>query len=555
MTFNSNGHNEKLSIKLDTRREWRCVSNNNRTVHFFGFIDGVSKREFGNVLLWQSMPKLLTFLKTSTGHFMFLVIDADFVFAATDAAGSCQLLWSKIGKKLYISDNISTLIEQLNLSNSDVDKDMALAFSMSGYTVGDQTLYSGVKTLIPGHYLYLDQHRFDVAAYYKWLPTEPKNPSNNYVEQLSDLNNLIIKRLINRADGRKIVVPLSAGCDSRFIASGLAHHKYDNVLCVSYGKKGNRETHIAKEVSSRLGYKHLELIYTRQLIRQTWHSNEYNDYKDFCDTGTSVHFFGEYPLLKWLHNNGEIDSTAIFSNGQSGDFISGNHIDSAFLNPTLDSSSDLARLQKITTVLVRKHYGLWMTLSTKENLHKLDSILSKQIMGLEGLSKQPCNDFGVYEAIEFINRQSKYVLNGLKTYEYFGHQWSVPLWDRDYMDFWANVPLKLKTQQQLYKETLIKQNWGDVWRDIEINPPARTSRAFQGIRILLKAPFLFIGKKKWHEFDRHYLDVFLTPTIGYAMKNYREIWADKRIHRNPISFYVEEYLNNKRLSWDGKKWQ
>ena len=552
MTFNSNKHDGKLSIKLDIRRKWHCASNNNRTVHFFGFIDGVSRSEFGNVLLWQSVPELLKFLKTNTGHFMFVVVDTDFVFGATDTAGSCQLLWSEIEKKLHISDNISILIEQLNLLHSDIDKDMALAFSMSGYTVGDQTLYSGVKTLLPGHYLHLDQHHFSVSTYHKWLPTEPKKPSSNYADLLSDLNNLIIKRLINRADGRKIIIPLSAGCDSRFIASGLAHQKYDNVLCVSYGKKGNRETRIAKDVSSRLGFRHLELVYSHQLIRETWHSNEYKNYKDFCDTGTSVHFFGEYPLLKWLRESGEIDSTAIFSNGQSGDFISGNHILPHFLQPTLNNRSTAERLQTILDEIAKKHYALWSILQTKERLAALKLILEAQILKNNIIPSSHLSDFGVYEYIEFINRQSKYVLNGVKTYEYFGHEWSLPLWDRDYMDFWARVPLEYKANQKLYKETLVKQNWGNVWRDIDINPPANFSPVLQTVRFILKASHLFTDKSKWHSFERHYLDVFLSPTVGYAMKRYLDVWTDKRRHRNSISFYVEEYLNDKNLSWDGK---
>jgi len=552
MTFDSNEHHKKLSVSLDSRRGWHIVTNDNRAVHFFGFVDGISNLEFSNILIAQSVPNLLNFIETNTGHFMFVVNDKDFVFAATDTAGACQLLWSKVGEKLNITDNISILVRKLNLSHSDVDKDMALAFSMSGYTVGEKTIYNGVKTLIPGHYLYLDQHCFKVSAYHKWLPTEPRKPSNDYADQLSALNDLIIKRLINRADGRKIVIPLSAGNDSRFIASGLAHYKYGNVLCVSYGKKGNREARIAKEISSRLGFRHLELHYTRQLIQQTWHSNEYRRYKDFCDTGTSVHFFGEYPLLKWLRDSGEIDTTAIFANGQSGDFISGNHILPHFLKPTSNNRSKAERLQTILDELAKKHYALWSVLQTKERLAALTIILQAQVLTNNILLSNHSNDFGVYEYIEFINRQSKYVLNGVKTYEYFGHEWSLPLWDRDYMDFWARVPLEYKANQKLYKETLVKQNWGNVWRDIDVNPPANFSPVLQTVRFILKASHLFAGKSKWHEFERHYLDVFLSPTVGYAMKRYFEVWTDKRRHRNSVAFYVEEYLNDKNLNWNGK---
>ena len=48
--------------------------------------------------------------------------------------------------------------------------------------------------------------------------------------------------------------------------------------------------------------------------------------------------------------------------------------------------------------------------------------------------------------------------------------WRIPLWDGEILDFWKDVPLQYKVNQKLYKETLINDNWGEVWRDIDINP-------------------------------------------------------------------------------------
>ena len=78
--------------------------------------------------------------------------------------------------------------------------------------------------------------------------------------------------------------------------------------------------------------------------------------------------------------------------------------------------------------------------------------------------------FGLYEALEFYNRQVKYVINGVRNYEYFGFSWRMPLWDNEYLNYWEKAPYSLKYNQAHYKEAIMKSNWGNVWNDIEINP-------------------------------------------------------------------------------------
>ena len=52
-----------------------------------------------------------------------------------------------------------------------------------------------------------------------------------------------------------------------------------------------------------------------------------------------------------------------------------------------------------------------------------------------------------------------------RVYEYFGFDWSLPLWDKDYIEFWRSVNRKFKDNQNLYENVLIRQNFGGVWKD------------------------------------------------------------------------------------------
>ena len=75
-------------------------------------------------------------------------------------------------------------------------------------------------------------------------------------------------------------------------------------------------------------------------------------------------------------------------------------------------------------------------------------------------------DVGICDFIyyyEFVNRQSKYVIQGQKTFEYYRYDWRLPLWDPKMIAFWAPISNCYKNDQLLYKSTIEKYNYSNVW--------------------------------------------------------------------------------------------
>ena len=71
-----------------------------------------------------------------------------------------------------------------------------------------------------------------------------------------------------------------------------------------------------------------------------------------------------------------------------------------------------------------------------------------------------------YEYWEWQERQSKYIVNSVRSYEYFEYEWRLPLWRRPLVDFWMRVSLADKQNQSLYIQYLLSHDPDGVFDNI-----------------------------------------------------------------------------------------
>ena len=100
-------------------------------------------------------------------------------------------------------------------------------------------------------------------------------------------------------------------------------------------------------------------------MRRLFDSAAFRDYWAFGDGLCSVPNTQDFPALAWLRAAGEIPDGAVIVNGQTGDFISGGHIPAALW------ARDAPTLADLFAAIVDKHYSLWASLKTPENLDRL----------------------------------------------------------------------------------------------------------------------------------------------------------------------------------------
>ena len=456
--------NEEKLIFLHSKKKWRYYEKYNSKIWIIGYFHNFSDLEILKFLCSINKRNLKSKLSLIDGNFAIFVKTRNHSFACVDKISSYPFLFSLSNNKIYISDNGKVLKDYLKIKNNDVNSYSSNSFAMSGYTIDKFTLYKSILSFLPGECFWFENNKYFVKKYYEWQPWKIYAYKPNSKENLLQLNARIIKKLIKSVNNRQIIIPLSGGWDSRFIASGLKHFGYKNVICVSYGKSNNTDMSIAKKVANKVGYKWIKLVYKTNTVRKLYYSKNYKNYEDYCDNLNSIHFISEYFMIYELKNRGLIDNDAIFVNGQSGDFISGNHIPKSIDNSTNS-------LKPVINEYISKHNKYWNTLLNKKYISIVRGLLKNQINSILNKKRfKKINYYGLYETIEFYNRQVKYVINGTRNYEYFGYEWRMPLWDFEYLEYWEKVPFENKLNQKLYKDTIIESNWGNVWKDIKLNP-------------------------------------------------------------------------------------
>lgn len=522
------------------------------TLWFRGHLHRSTPEDLADGLAKDGCTDIAARLAALDGHFALVAEGPGWVLAAVDRVRAYPLLWARHGDAIAIDHEGSRLVARLGLGPRDIEPEQAAAFALSGFTVGRATLYPAIGTLGPGEYLLaLAAEEAAVHRYHRWEPWAPNDADpEDLVEPLSRLHERLIGKLIASAGGRPILVPLSAGLDSRFVAAGLAAAGYRNVRGFAYGLPGNREAVTSREIARRLGFGWTFIPYSNARIRADMATDDHARYESYADSLTAIPFPQDYTALTRMAEHGEVEPETIIVNGQSGDFITGNHVPPALFEPAVDLSME-GRRARIVEALIAKHFKHWAALMTGNRIARVKTLLVRSLCEAGGLPDDPAGDHGVYEYSEFTDRQAKYVINGQRLYEWLGLDWRLPLWDREYLDFWARAPLAAKRGQYLYRRVLERDDWGGVWRDVPVNPMRIRPGWLVPLRLALKAAHAPLGAVRWHRFEKRYLDYWMAPLCSYARWPYGRVAADRRGHYSAIGWHIEHYLGGKGLDWTG----
>ena len=379
-------------------------------------------------------------LQKLSGHFSVVIKTTTSFLIAVDTIRTFPLFIHKNESDILLSDNIQE-------NNPDWDEAEIVNFRKVYCTLENNTLLKDWQQLQAGEYAVIskDEASLNIKSYYHHM--QQVSRQTDLPQKLSELETQLIDNAINYADNRTILIPLSGGYDSRYLLALLKEKNYAKIECYTYGRKDSYEALIAKNVCEKLNIKWHFIEYSDTLL-QTFFSETWNSYSTLNHQYSSLPHEQDFFALQYLKENNLLSEDCVIMNGFCQDIHAG-----SFMEPVKNFD-----LQKF----IFHKYQLKLSLPAYEN------------------------SWNGYQEWLVKNRLSKFIINSVRVYEYFGLDFYLPFWQTDWINFWYSLPNELLLHQQFYNDYL----FNGIFKKHKIDfkkPSHETTNKFYSLKRISKA--------------------------------------------------------------------
>lgn len=386
------------------------------------------------------------------GSFAAVVYSSGKVYAFVDRLRSIPLFYALHKNQLFVSDSASWIKDQTPaIPPCPI---AVMEFLSAGYTTNASTLYPHIHQIQAGGLIVGGEGEDSVQTigYFRHLHGDYLDePEEHLVARLDEVSMRMTERLISSCGDRTILLPLSGGYDSRYIAAMLKRFAYKNIICYSYGRLDSFEVVTSGAVAKQLGFRWEYVEYSDDNWRKFHDLDRIHEYFDFAFNLCSLPHIQEYIALNELQKRRAIPADAIVVPGFCGDLLGGSYVPPAFCDRLKNSLLSMG----LPAYLLGTHFVL---MPEDLRISHMNDIL-ENIRTFTG--RFPCRDFDDFisgnEAWFTSHKVAKFVVNSLRVYEHFGYEWRMPLWDSELMELWYRIPNRHRINKQLYHAYLFQR--------------------------------------------------------------------------------------------------
>jgi asparagine synthase (glutamine-hydrolysing) len=415
----------------------------------------------------QEFDGFISLLKRLNGFFAVVHECANALYLATDHVRGFPLFYGMGKNAFFVSDDPFWVMKKTD--GNDISELSTIEFLLTGFITGNESLCTRVKQVQSGEILHVSRVRKRLRVtkvrYYEFLYGNVLRESRDkLVNRLDTAVVSAIRRLIALAHGRTLVIPLGAGMDCRLIVLMLKRLGYDKVIALGYGRPGNSESEIAKNVASALGIGWVFVPYTNEAWGRWSRTEEWSNYCRMASGLASVPHVQDWPAIWELRKQRMVPSDSILVPG---------HLPVVWNPPVEWLEGRIVHETELLDSIIEKFYNLHNWSRSDEMLRPR---LRKRIADLLKTSNtyKTENAFAAYVRWWWQEPEAKFVINSVRVYDFWGYEWWLPLWDKELARFWSRVPVVYSVDREIEKEYLKELQEELIGRTIEFRRSGST---------------------------------------------------------------------------------
>ena len=474
---------------------------------------------------WDDRELLIEKIKKVNGCFLMIFKYHNEIIIASDRILTFPIFYSVTETNIIISD---CLEEIQKINKCQINLDFVEEIRSSGFVSGRDIIFNNSYQLRAYELVIISQEQTNHFSYSNFNILDKTDKGLDYYQkEYEKVLDGTAERFIQGLDNRTALIPLSGGFDSRLIAAMLKVFGYENVICYTYGKSDSYEITISKKVAQKLGYKWYWVEYNESLINGFNKVGIFDSFVKYASNLNVIPHLQDYFAFKYLLENELIDKNMIVTPGSMGRYYYG--FDNTVRKKVLEIDSN-----RTIKMIMEYDFQYSKIKSSEELKQKILSLLS------DGCVIEQLDDW------IFKERWTKFMVNALRTYEFFGFEHRIPILDSEMQEFFKNLPLKYKLDNNFYHNESFRNYFIITGTDFSKSAyyNIRTNLLLTKLKeITLVQKFL---KKFAHLLFKKYQDVNnfeliikqLLPDV--KIKGKSDIWFNGNI----AGWYVDNYICN-----------
>lgn len=424
---------------------------NSQGVYFKGYIqkedDRIPLRGINAITFFlqaSSFKEFVALLEKIDGVFSVIVRNGEKTWAAVDIARSMPVYYARDAS--IVSDSAEEIRKRMGITKEDADPYALEELLISTFIGHTRTAYAQIGQLDAGQAAEFNRNIVSTKRYYFHYQKTIQIERTEAIQRLQKTADDVFADTIAAIEGRPIVLSLSGGYDSRYVACMLKRFGIQDVSCYTYGRADSFEVKQSHAVAHALGYRWAFVEHTDDRMSALL-AGENLSYCDMNDGHDFTVFLQNYAAVKYLHESGWIKQGSVFLTGLCQDMPTGYYavMPDEIPNYTL-SVSFLAEY-----IADRRHFFRMQPEARKAYLSEVERHIAE--LGLAIDSDQAFAS--AFDAVWTSLEHSRNFLHMNDAHAYFGYEWLLPCWNKRSLDFWYSMPQEYRLKQNLYEEWIM----------------------------------------------------------------------------------------------------